>query len=61
MSFTTNLEIRMCEDRAKEIFDKNNLTENDIERGVFFINKWKQLTGWVEKTECPIFDEKYIL
>lgn len=54
MSFTTDLEIKMCEDRAKEIFAKPIITDADAQLGKYFINKWKRLSGWVERTELPI-------
>lgn len=56
------IEIKMCEDRAKEIFAKETLKDADVELGTFFINKWKRLTKHVERTESPIIEqENFIL
>ncbi len=54
MSFTTEIEIRMCEQRAKEIFAKPIITDADAQLGKYFIEKWKRLSGWIERTELPI-------
>jgi len=54
MSFTIELDIRTCEEKAKEIFAKPIISDADAELGKFFIEKWKRLSGWVEKTELPI-------
>jgi hypothetical protein len=54
MSFTTEIEIRRCELRAKEIFAKPTITDADAQLGKHLIEKWKRLTGWIERTELPI-------
>ena len=56
------IEIKLIEDRIKEIFVKDEITIDDVERGNYFINKWKTLMNWVERTEYPLVkDENYLL
>ena len=47
-------EIKTIELTIKFIFFKKHLTQEDVANGNRLINKWKTLTGWVERTEHPI-------
>jgi hypothetical protein len=47
-------EIESLEKTIKFIFHKKDLTEDDVTNGNKFINQWKKLMGWVERTENPI-------
>jgi hypothetical protein len=48
------IEVRNIENIIKRIFNKEVITETDIDIHNLLINKWKKLTNWVEKTENPI-------
>ncbi len=54
MSFTITLDVRDCEAKVKSIFAKELITDEDVKIANVYINKWKILTGWVERTELPI-------
>ena len=56
MEISTELEAKMCESRAKEIFAKKEINDEDVALGNYFINKWKRLTNHVERTESPIVE-----
>ena len=44
-------EIKTIETTIKFIFNKENITDDDVIIGNKLINKWKKLTNWVECTE----------
>lgn len=46
--------VRNIENAIKRIFNKEVITDIDIDITNLLINKWKRLTSWVEKTENPI-------
>ncbi len=56
MEMPIEVEAKMCADRAKEIFAKEHISDTDVQFGTYFINKWKKLTNWVERTESPIVE-----
>jgi hypothetical protein len=47
-------EIKTIEATIKFIFNKTNLTSNDVVIGTRLISKWKKLSGWIERKEYPI-------
>lgn len=55
------LQVKMCADRAKEIFAKDVISDADAKLGAYFINKWKELTNHVERTQNPVFEDKNYL
>lgn len=56
------VEIRNLERRLKEIFHKEKITQDDVNKSNKFMSRWKELTGHTERTECPILiDEHYIM
>ncbi len=57
MEVSIELQAKMCVDRAKEIFAKEKLNDEDVALGNYFISKWKRLTNHVERTENPIIEE----
>lgn len=58
MEVSIEIEAKMCADRAKEIFAKETINDEDVALGNYFINKWKRLTNHVERTESPIVEEE---
>ena len=50
----TQDELKTIEATIKFIFNKNNLTSNDVIIGTRLISKWKKLSGWIERKEYPI-------
>lgn len=47
-------EIKTIEATIKFIFYKKVLTQDDVIIGTRLINKWKKLSGWVERSAYPI-------
>ena len=50
----TQTELKTIESTIKFIFNKKELTQNDVIIGTRLINKWKKLSGWVERSAYPI-------
>lgn len=48
---TNEFQIKTIEDTIKFIFNKEIITDDDVVIGSRLIDKWKKLTGWVERTE----------
>ena len=61
MSFTKEVELREYEQKAKDIFKQETISDSDAKLGAYYINKWKELSNHIERTQNPIFNDKNIL
>ena len=43
------LEIKMIESRIKEIFAKDYINKEDEKRGLYFLEKWKNLNNYKDE------------
>lgn len=51
-------EINTIENTIKFIFNKETIDDDDVIIGNKLIDKWKRLTGWIERTEPVLITPK---